>query len=69
MSPKENPFKKIIKKSNDTQKRWDTDNLEASVKTRTCDGCGAPRPKQTNLTTCAFCGFKFMTIDVEIKND
>ena len=63
-----NPFKKIVKKSNETQKRWATDDQEAAVNTRSCENCGAPRPKATNLTTCAYCGFKFMTVDAEIKN-
>lgn len=68
MKSNNNPFKKIIKKSNETQKKWATDNQKAEVNTRTCEGCGAPRPKTTNLTTCAYCGFKFMTVDATIKS-
>ena len=61
-----NPFKKIIKTANETQKEWE--RLETSkVASRKCEGCGAARPKDTNLTTCDYCGFKFMTINEEIK--
>lgn len=64
-----NPFKKIIKRANETQKRFESDNKEANVATTACSSCGAPRPKRTNLTTCSYCGFKFMTIDAEIKRE
>lgn len=64
-----NPFKKIIKNSNETKKKWGDENKESSTKTRKCEGCGAARPKDTNLTTCDYCGFKFMTIDNTIKTD
>lgn len=69
MSSNNNPFKKIIDKSNDTQKKWEAANKDGAVVTKACTSCGAPRPKKTDLTTCAFCGFKFMTIDIEIKNE
>jgi hypothetical protein len=63
-----NPFKKISQKSKETKKVWGSDNKQAGAKTRCCEQCGAPRPQATNLTTCAYCGFKFMDISVEIKN-
>ncbi len=65
-----NPFKKIIKNtesSNPIYKKGRRDNSE--VKTNTCPNCKAPRPVETNLTTCDYCGFKFMDIDNEIKAD
>lgn len=63
-----NPFKKITDNANKTQKKWER-NETSEAKTRKCDGCGAARPKDTNLTTCDYCGFKFMTINTEIKTD
>lgn len=63
-----NPFKKTIKNANETQKKWKR-NETSETKSRKCEGCGAARPKDTNLTICDYCGFKFMTIDVEIKID
>ena len=64
-----NPFKKIIKNSNETKKKWSEEKKESSTNTRKCEGCGAARPKDTNLTTCDYCGFKFMTIETIIKTD
>ncbi len=63
-----NPFKKIAENASGSQKEWER-NEHASTHTRKCEGCGAARPKDTNLTTCDYCGFKFMTIDAEIKTD
>ena len=63
-----NPFKKTIKNANESQKKWER-NESSKASTRLCEGCGAARPKETNLTTCDYCGFKFMTIDNEIKTD
>jgi len=64
-----NPFKKITKNAETSKKKWDGIRTEATSSTKTCKGCGAPRPKKTNLTTCNYCGFTFMDIDVEIKAD
>ncbi len=63
-----NPFKKIAKNANESQKDWGRKET-SETNTRKCEGCGAARPKDTNLTTCDYCGFKFMTIDNEIKTD
>ncbi len=63
-----NPFKKIVNNANESQKDWDK-NEHSSTASRKCEGCGAARPKDTNLTTCDYCGFKFMTIDNKIKTD
>jgi len=62
-----NPFKKITKNANETQIVYGNENENSSSKTRKCEGCGAARPADTNLTTCDYCGFKFMTIDSEIR--
>lgn len=64
-----NPFKKITDNANKTQKVYGEKRNTSETKTRKCEGCGAARPKDTNLTTCDYCGFKFMTIDNEIKTD
>ncbi len=64
-----NPFKKITNTSNKHKKEVETVRESAGAETRKCEGCGAARPKDTNLTTCDYCGFRFMTIDNEIKTD
>ena len=64
-----NPFKKIVKNATDTQKKWGDEQATSETKTRKCEKCGAARPKDTNLTTCDYCGFTFMTIDEIIKTD
>lgn len=62
-----NPFKKITNNANESKKIWGTERENSGNETRKCEGCGAARPKDTNLTTCDYCGFKFMTIDEEVK--
>jgi hypothetical protein len=64
-----NPFKKITKNAENSKKEWDSVRTSADAKTKQCDGCGAPRPKGTDLTICNFCGGQFMEIDVEVKAD
>ncbi len=63
-----NPFKKIVDNANETKKEYER-NETSEAKTRKCEGCGAARPKETNLTTCDYCGFRFMDIDSKIKTD
>ena len=63
-----NPFKQITDNANKSQKKWERKEASELVG-RKCDGCGSARPKDTNLTTCDYCGFKFMSIDEEIKTD
>lgn len=63
-----NPFKKIAKSSNETSKKWGSAKETSETSARKCEQCGAPRPENTNLTTCDFCGFKFMDIDVIVKS-
>ena len=65
---KKNPFKKITTTANATQKKWER-NETSEANSRNCESCGAARPKDTNLTTCDYCGFRFMTIDEKIKTD
>ena len=66
-----NPFKKIAKNAESTksEKQWKDAKTSSSVASRTCEQCGAPRPKDANLTTCSYCKFKFMDIDTVIKSD
>ena len=63
-----NPFKKITKNAIDSKKDWGG-HKTSKTETRKCENCGAARPKETNLTTCDYCGFKFMTINTVIKTD
>jgi len=63
-----NPFKKIAKNATESQPD-NTTNEASKVASRKCGGCGAARPGDTNLTTCDYCGFRFMTIENEIKTD
>ncbi len=62
-----NPFKKIAATSKETAKKWESTKQTSSVNTVECPQCGAPRPVNTNLAECAYCGFTFMAVDVIIK--
>lgn len=65
-----NPFKKIVKNTQESElscKKGEKSTSE--IKTRVCENCKAPRPVDTNLTTCDYCGFRFMDIEVEIKSE
>ena len=64
-----NPFKKTTNNANKTKKIYGTERETSETKTRKCEGCGAARPADTNLTTCDYCGFKFMDIEGEIRLD
>lgn len=66
-----NPFKKIVKNTDESKQPSYKKGPKtiSQVKTRICENCKAPRPTDTNLTTCDYCGFEFMSIDVEIKSD
>jgi len=64
-----NPFEKIIKNSEKTKKQWDSEKKDSTVDAKQCNTCGAPRPKKTNLTTCDYCGTRFMSIDEKITPD
>lgn len=65
-----NPFKKIIKNTQESEPSYKQGaKITSEVKTRVCENCKAPRPVNTNLTTCDYCGFKFMDIDIKIKPD
>ena len=64
-----NPFKKTTKNANESKKIYGTERENSETKSRKCEGCGAARPVDTNLTTCDYCGFKFMDINNEIRID
>ncbi len=64
-----NPFKKITTNATESKKQWAGERKTSGTDTRKCEDCGAARPMDTNLTTCDYCGFKFMTITTEIKTD
>ncbi|MGG6232361.1 hypothetical protein [Tenacibaculum sp. SDUM215027] len=64
------PFKKIIKNTKENEAWYkDKEKNTSDIKSRVCKNCKAPRPVDTNLTTCDYCGFKFMDINVRIKPD
>ncbi len=63
-----NPFKKIRENAESTKKKWEHREV-SELTSKKCINCGATRPKDTNLITCDYCGFKFMDIDTEIKAD
>ena len=64
-----NPFKKITDNSEKTKKKWDFIKETSNVNSKLCNSCGAPRPKKTNLTTCAYCDSQFMNIQEQIISD
>lgn len=66
-----NPFKKIVKNTEESKQLLYKKGVKTTseVKTRICENCKAPRSIDTDLTTCDYCGFEFMSIDIEIKPD
>lgn len=66
-----NPFKKIAdnSKTSKNKSQFKDSKTSSEVSSNTCGQCGAPRPKNTNLTTCDYCGFRFMDIDTIVKSD
>ncbi|MBS9775796.1 MAG: hypothetical protein KGV57_01765 [Fusobacterium sp.] len=63
-------FKKII--SNVKSVKPEHEKIfknKSETETIKCKNCGAPRNTNTNLTICDYCGFKFMDIDAEIRED
>lgn len=67
----ENPFKKIGDNAKKTKSKtqFKDEKKTATVQSRTCEQCGAPRPRNTDLATCDYCGFKFMDIGTTVKSD
>lgn len=59
-----NPFDKIKKKTDETALKWETKE-NSSIETKTCKTCGAPRPKNTNIVICDFCGNNFMNMNTQ----
>lgn len=66
-----NPFKKISKNAEQSKNSMYTHEIrtDAKVSTRQCNSCGAPRPKNTDLTSCNYCNTSFMDIDETINSD
>lgn len=64
-----NPFKKITTNAETTKKEWKGLKAESTTKAKQCHRCGAPRPTNTNLVACAYCGTPFMLIDATIEPD
>jgi len=66
-----NPFKKISNNALGSKNTMYNSKVrdEASVKTRDCDTCGAPRPKNSNLVVCSYCKTTFMDIGINVKSD
>jgi Zn finger protein HypA/HybF involved in hydrogenase expression len=61
-----NPFKKISKTAQETQTQFQVQENSKNISIK-CKNCGAARPTNTNLTTCDYCGHKFMDINTEIR--
>jgi ribosomal protein L37AE/L43A len=64
-----NPFKKISANAKETAKKWDSNKQAATIDSRKCPQCGAPRPVNTDIADCSYCGYKFMEIKVIIKRE
>ena len=64
-----NPFKKIINNANKSKKIYGNENETSETKSKKCPHCGAARPADTNLTTCDYCGHKFMDLEKEVRID
>lgn len=66
-----NPFKKITKKSVDTKSDLYRRGIttETTIMTKSCDACGAPRPKKSNLERCDYCKQTFMKNVKNFKAD
>ena len=66
-----NPFKKISKnaeESTNTEYYYEV-TKGSKVSSKQCDSCGAPRPKNTDLTSCDYCKTPFMSITKKITTD
>ncbi|WP_430907653.1 hypothetical protein [Maribacter sp. 2-571] len=66
-----NPFKKIVKNAETSKSTMyvQEDRTVAKVSVKSCDSCGAPRPKNTNLVRCDYCRQPFMNDVPSIKSD
>lgn len=66
-----NPFKKITKKSEDTKSNLYSKGIttETTTSTRSCEACGAPRPKKSDLGRCDYCKQTFMENVKDFKAD
>lgn len=64
-----NPFKKITNNANKSKKIYGTERETSETKTLKCPDCGAARPVDADITTCDYCGYKFMDIDNEVRID
>lgn len=65
-----NPFKKIVNNTVASEQAYKKGAKTTSkITTRVCASCAAPRPANTNLTSCDYCGFVFMDIEAEISAD
>ncbi len=64
-----NPFKKISENAKKTkaEKQWKNAKDSSEIGAITCRNCGAPRPKDTDIRKCEYCGYEFMSIDSPIK--
>ena len=60
-----NLLNNIIKKSQKTATKLDP--KKADVKARKCPSCSAPRPADTDIRVCDFCGYRFLSEEVEIS--
>lgn len=66
-----NPFKKITNNAETSKnKMYSNEELTASKASATqCKSCGAPRPINSNLEKCDYCGLPFMENVHNLKAD
>lgn len=66
-----NPFKKITINAETSKGKTHTQGIrtETLVVSKSCDSCGAPRPKNSNLVKCDYCKTPFMKQVKHFKAD
>ncbi|PST83667.1 hypothetical protein C7T94_14130 [Pedobacter yulinensis] len=64
-----NPFRKIADNAKKTSKKWVNIKAESTLDTVVCPRCGAPRPVNTNVSSCDYCHYKFMNVEVLVKRN
>lgn len=57
-----NPFKKIAINAETSRGKMYTqgERTETSAASKSCEACGAPRPRNSNLVKCDYCKTSFM---------
>lgn len=61
-----NPFDRLAKNSKESAKKWKNVKDAHRITSICCEQCGAPRPINTDIAKCAYCGHRFMLIEKRI---